>query len=186
MCVGDTQKIQNLLPLDKKNKYSILSFGGECTMSTKKFDERITTRYGQKDESTFRNVMHLVEKNNLPKSTAQLLLIQRGLTHTNNPGPLTKEVEKKVYVDRPVEKKVYVDRAVEKVVYKDRPKIIDAPKETQRTHDEIIRNVEDKEKLEEEQNSLDNSNTGKWIAGSLAVGGVCYCVYRIIDLYFGK
>jgi len=86
-------------------------------MSTKHFDERITTRYGKADESIYHEVITLVKSNNIPKSTAQLLLVKRGLKHTNNPEPLVKE--KIVYRDRPgktVEKVVYKD----KIVYRDR------------------------------------------------------------------
>jgi len=81
-------------------------------MSTKNFDERITTRYGKREKNIYEQVMDLVKKSNLPKSRAQLLLVERGLQHTQNPEPLVKTVIKEV----PVEK------IVEKVVYRDRPK----------------------------------------------------------------
>ena len=82
-------------------------------MSTKNFSATITSRYGEPDKAVFHKVMDLVKKNNIAKSRAQLLLVKRGLEHTNNPEPLIRE--KVVYRDRVVEK------PVEKVVYKDRP-----------------------------------------------------------------
>lgn len=82
-------------------------------MSTKKFDERITTRYNEPKRDIYEQVMALVKENGIPKSTAQLLLVERGLQHTQNPEPLVKTVIKEV----PVEK------IVEKVVYKSPPKV---------------------------------------------------------------
>jgi len=82
-------------------------------MSTKHFDERITSRYGEREKELYRQVIDLVKKNNLAKSRAQLLLVERGLQHTQNPEPIIKTVIKEV----PVEK------IVEKVVYKSPPKV---------------------------------------------------------------
>lgn len=75
-------------------------------MSTKTWDERITTRYTEPEKDVYEKVIELVKKNSIPKSTAQLLLVKRGLEHTQNPEPLVKE------------KVVYKD----KIVYRDRPK----------------------------------------------------------------
>lgn len=83
-------------------------------MSTK-FRENITTRYGDPDKEIYQKVMDIVAKENIPKSRAQLKLVERGLQHLGNPGPLIKE--KTIYRDRPP-----VIKTVEKVVYKDRPK----------------------------------------------------------------
>ena len=80
-------------------------------MSTKNFSSTITTRYGVPEKSTYDKVMEIVKKERIAKSRAQLLLVERGLHHTDNPEPLVKE--KVVYRDRPVVK--------EKVVYRDRP-----------------------------------------------------------------
>ncbi len=82
-------------------------------MSTKTWDERITTRYTEPEKDVYEKVIELVKKNSIPKSTAQLLLVKRGLQHTQNPEPLVKTVIKEV----PVEK------IVEKVVYKSPPKV---------------------------------------------------------------
>jgi hypothetical protein len=144
----------------------------------------------------YQGVMDLIKEHtpNLSKSLAQFLLVERGLQHTQNPEPLIKEVEKKVYVDRPVEK----------VVYRDRPKVIDAPKETQKVHDEIIREMdkkdrtktehltdrivdipkpkEKKEDPKEEESSSDGSNVGKWVGGTLLVGVVGYCLYKMFTV----
>jgi len=73
-------------------------------MSTKKFDERITTRYNEPKRDVYEQVMALVSENGIPKSTAQLLLVERGLQHTQNPEPLIKTVKE----------------VVEKIVPKDR------------------------------------------------------------------
>jgi len=81
-------------------------------MSTK-LRENITTRYGEAEREIYQQVIDLVKKNNIAKSKAQLLLVTRGLQHTNNPEPLIKE--KIVYRDRP-------GKTIEKVVYRDRPK----------------------------------------------------------------
>lgn len=84
---------------------------------SRNFEATVTTRYALSDKSTYEQLMDLVKKENLPKSRAQLLLVERGLQHTNNPEPLIKE--KVVYKDTPaIEKVVYKDR----IVYKDRPK----------------------------------------------------------------
>jgi len=87
----------------------------------RKFNQVITTRYGLPEKNIYDQVIDLVKKENLAKSRAQLLLVERGLQHTNNPEPLVKE--KVVYKDRvkevPIEKVVYKD----KIVYRDRPKV---------------------------------------------------------------
>ncbi|GAI16109.1 unnamed protein product, partial [marine sediment metagenome] len=56
-------------------------------MSTKNFDERITTRYGKREKNIYEQVIELVKKNNIAKSRAQLLLVERGLQHIQNPEP---------------------------------------------------------------------------------------------------
>lgn len=93
-------------------------------MSTKKFSATITTRYGQPEENIYEQVIELVKKNNLPKSRAQLLLVERGLQHTNNPKPIVKE--KVVYRDKI--KEVPLEKIVEKVVYQDRSEPKPEPK----------------------------------------------------------
>lgn len=100
-------------------------------MSTKHFDERITTRYGEPEKDIYRQVIDLVEKNRIAKSRAQLLLVERGLHHTNNPEPLIKE--KIVYRDR----EVPVEKIVEKVVYKSLPKVDKHTQEHVRGDDHI-------------------------------------------------
>jgi len=86
----------------------------------RKFHATITTRYGLPEKNIYEQVIDLVKKENIAKSRAQLLLVERGLQHTNNPQPLVKE--KVVYRDRPgktIEKVVYKD----KVVYRDKESI---------------------------------------------------------------
>lgn len=82
-------------------------------MSTKHFDERITSRYGEREKDIYQQVIDLVKKNNIAKSRAQLLLVERGLQHTQNPEPIIKTVVKEV----PVEK------IVKEIVYRDPPKV---------------------------------------------------------------
>jgi len=82
-------------------------------MSTKNFSATITTRYGEPEKDIYRQVIDLVKNENIAKSRAQLLLVERGLQHTHNPEPIIKTVVKEV----PVEK------IVEKVVYKSPPKV---------------------------------------------------------------
>ena len=157
---------------------------------TRKFEARVTTRYGISEKDIYKQVMDLAKKNDLAKSRAQLLLVERGLVHTNNPEPLIKEVEKKVYVDRPVvtEKKVYVD----KPVYIDSSKtehIIDkelgqANTKGQRADDDSHEPnkaksdpASSKIALEEEKSS-NGSNVGSWIVGLGALGFLLYGVYK--------
>ena len=65
-------------------------------MSTKLFSGTITTRYGEPDKDIYRQVLDLVEKERIAKSRAQLLLVKRGLQHTQNPEPLVKTVKEVV------------------------------------------------------------------------------------------
>ena len=94
-------------------------------MSTKLFSGTITTRYGEPEKDIYQQVIDLVEKERIAKSRAQLLLVKRGLQHTNNPEPLIKE--KVIYRDRevPVEKikTVIKEVPVEKIVYRSPPKV---------------------------------------------------------------
>lgn len=128
-------------------------------MSTKNFDERITTRYGKPEKQIWEKVMEFVEKQRLPKSRAQYLLVERGLQHIGNPKPLVKEVEKivyqdrPVYVDKPIEKKVYVEKPLDKPFHAtkpepDRPKpkgqIVDIPMKSDQTNEEEQRASVDK------------------------------------------
>jgi len=86
-------------------------------MSTKLFSGTITTRYGEPEKDIYQQVIDLVEKERIAKSRAQLLLVKRGLQHTNNPEPLIKTVIKEV----PVEKIKTVIKEVP--VYKSPPKV---------------------------------------------------------------
>ena len=73
-------------------------------MSTKLFSGTITTRYGEPEKDIYQQVIDLVQKERIAKSRAQLLLVKRGLQHTQNPEPLVKTVKE----------------VVEKIVPKDR------------------------------------------------------------------
>lgn len=85
------------------------------------FEATITTRYGLPEKDIYQQVIDLVKKENLAKSRAQLLLVKRGLQHTNNPEPLIKTVIKEV----PVEK------IVKEIVYRDPPKVDKSTPHTQ-------------------------------------------------------
>ncbi|MBA7591534.1 hypothetical protein ES708_33693 [subsurface metagenome] len=150
--------------------------------NTRKFNALIGTRYGLPEKKTYEQVLDLAKKNNLAKSRAQLLLVERGLVHTNNPEPLVKE--KVVYKDRPpVEKVVYK----EKIVYKDKPE----DRITEHLSDELIGGNADKgqrpsdDKLTspnkanpllalDEKKSSNNSNVGSWIVGLSVLGVIIY------------
>jgi len=127
--------------------------------NTRKINTTITTRYDKDHQDIFKSVLKLVEENAISKSKAQLLLVERGLVHTNNPEPLIKEIEKKVYVDRPVEKKVYVEKPVyvpaPKDEHIDTPKPSDKPQATQAT----------------QQETPTSTNSGwLWLLGGLVTG----------------
>jgi len=81
------------------------------------FNATITTRYGVPEKDIYQQVIDLVEKERIAKSRAQLLLVKRGLQHTQNPEPLIKTVVKEV----PVEK---IKTVIKKVpVYISPPKV---------------------------------------------------------------
>jgi len=65
-------------------------------MSTKLFSGTITTRYGEPEKDIYQQVIDLVKKERIAKSRAQLLLVKRGLLHTQNPEPLIKTVKEVV------------------------------------------------------------------------------------------
>jgi len=152
------------------------------------FEATITTRYGLPEKDIYRQVIDLVKKNNLAKSRAQLLLVERGLQHTHNPGPLVKTVIKEV----PVEK------IVEKVVYKSPPKVDKSTSHIQE-HVSIDEHITDesiggdqrsgqypsgetlmtqdragspnKEALEAKNSPGDNPGKGSNVGGWIALGG---------------
>jgi len=141
------------------------------------FKENITTRYTAKNKDIYDQVIDMSKSNGLAKSRAQLLLVERGLQHTNNPEPLVKE--KIVYKDRP---------PITKVVYKDRPKeehIRDtklgrANEKGQRASDDKLTNPNKAKSglaLEEKKSSKGEAIAG-WIGGgllvSVVVGGLLY------------
>ena len=117
-------------------------------MSTKKWDERITTRYTEPKRDVYEQIMALVKKNGLPKSTAQLLLVERGLKHVSNPEPLVKTVVKEV----PVEK------IIEKVVYKSPPKV---DKPTPQEHVGIEEHIVDEPVKADLQNARQRASADK-------------------------
>ena len=102
--------------------------------------ENITTRYGEQQRSIYEEVMALVAKNSIPKSKAQLLLVERGLKHISNPEPLIKTVVKEVPVEKikTVIKEVPVEKIVKVPVYRDPPKIDKSTKEPVAMDDHII------------------------------------------------
>lgn len=165
-------------------------------MSTKNFDERITTRYGKREKNIYEQVIELVKKNSIAKSRAQLLLVERGLQHIQNPEPLIKE--KVVYRDRVKEV------PVEKVVYRDRPKQDehvqehvgieehiqgDPPKSGQHpSADKLM--TQDKAgppvtALGEKKSATKENGISGWkIAGGLGIAGIVfYMGYKIWEVY---
>lgn len=135
-------------------------------MSAKKFEERITTRYIQDTKDTYDQIMDLVKENNIPKATAQLLLVERGLVHSNNPEPLVKEVEKVVYRDRPKEEHITEDLTE-----------LDGGKITQQRPSADKLSTGDKANPHlalDEKKSANNSNVGGWLLGLGIVGVIVY------------
>jgi len=144
-------------------------------MSTKNFSGTITTRYNKDHEKAYNQVMDIVSKDSISKSIAQLLLVERGLTHTDNPEPLIKEVEKKVYVDRPV----YINSDQANV-------------KGQRASDDKLTNPNkaksgpssSKVALEEKKSSNDSTGIGGWIAIIALFVGIPLTGY-LWDRYIG-
>jgi len=163
-------------------------------MSTKHFDERITSRYGEREKELYRQVIDLVKKNNLAKSRAQLLLVERGLQHTQNPEPIIKTVIKEVPVEKIVEKVVYRDPprqdehiqehvAIEEHIQGDPPKSGQHP-----SADKLM--TQDKAgppvtALEEKKSATKENGISGWkVAGSLGLAGlVAYIGYKIYLVY---
>jgi len=113
-------------------------------MSIKNFSATITSRYGEPERDIYRQVIELVKKNNIAKSRAQLLLVERGLQHTQNPESIIKTVVKEV--------------PVEKVVYRDPPKV---DKSTLQKHLGTQEHVGIEEHIIDEHIRGDDQNTGQ-------------------------
>jgi len=173
-------------------------------VSTKAWDERITTRYTEPDKQVYEKIIDLVKKNSIPKSTAQLLLVKRGLHHTENPEPIIKTVIKEV----PVEK------IVKEIVYRDPPQPKPEPKHLgghiqehvaieehitgdlqntgQRasadkltTRDKADPPSSSSIALKEKKSASEENGISGWkIAGGLGIAGVIgYIAYRIWNVY---
>ena len=145
--------------------------------NTRKFSAIVSTRYGIPEKDIYQQVIDLAKKNNLAKSRAQLLLVERGLVHTQNPEPLIKEVEKKVYVDRPVEKVVYKDRPKEEHITEHLSNELGEGKKTQLRPSADKLSTGDKANPHlalGEKKSANNSNVGGWILGLSVVGVIIY------------
>jgi len=154
-------------------------------MSTKNFSATITTRYGIPEKSTYEKVMEIVNKERIAKSRAQLLLVERGLHHTDNPEPLVKE--KVVYRDKPVEK--VVTQVVEKVVYRDKPAVNQGTREhiggsnTEQRPSAGKLTTRDKADppsdtaLEEKKPATGNGSLG-WVLGGVGVLGLIWYLYH--------
>jgi len=142
-------------------------------MSTKSLNERLTIQFGESRRKVYNDFMEVVKAENIPKSTAGYLLLEKGILHKSNPPPLIKEVEKKVYVDRPVEK------VVEKKVYVDRPKV-------KREHltDRIVDITKPSEKPKGIQRTQQETATSTgsgwvWLLGGL----IALCGWKIGSIY---
>jgi len=159
----------------------------------KSFSATITTRYGLPEKNIYEQVIDLVKKENIARSRAQLLLVERGLQHTHNPEPLVKE------------KVVYKD----KIVYRDRPegKHLSPPEGIQEhiTDEQIggsntgqrasgdnltIRDKADpphtalEEKKSPSDTTRDSLNWVGWLGLSGVIGFIAYRVYQVY--YLGK
>lgn len=124
---------------------------------TRKFNANITTRYDKAHEQVYKDVLSLVEKEGLSRSRAQLLLVERGLQHTQNPEPLIKE----------------------KVIYKDRVVYTNRPQREHLSSDEESKRPSTQRSLTLKSDiPKDSSNIAGWIGGgilvSVVVGGLIY------------
>ena len=143
-------------------------------MENKKLNERITIQFGESRKKVYSDFMSVVKEDNIPKSTAGYLLLQKGILHRNNPEPLVIP-KPKVVIKKEV---VYRDRPVEKVVYRDRS-------EKEHLTDRIVDIPKPKPKgiqTTQQDNSSNGSNTGKWVGGSLLVGVVGYILYKVFTV----
>ena len=150
--------------------------------NTRKINTTITTRYDKDHQDVFKNVLDLVNKNNISKSKAQLLLVERGLVHTNNPEPLIKEVEKVVYRDRPpVEKVVYKNRPKEEHITEDLTDELGGGNKTQQRPSADKLSTGDKANPHlalGEKKSAKNSNVGSWVVGLGIAGVIIYALWK--------
>jgi len=161
-------------------------------MSTKSLNERVTIQFGESRRKVYNDFMEVVKKESIPKSTAGYLLLEKGILHRNNPEPLIKEVEKKVYIDRPgktIEKKVYVDRPVfipapntEHIINK---ALGQANAKGKRASDDKLTNPNEAKsdsassKLAlEEKKSSNGSNIWCWVLGLSVTGLVGWGIYN--------
>jgi len=142
----------------------------------KQFSATITTRYNAKQEDIYNEVMGVVKEHNIPKSTAQFLLVEKGVQHKNNPSPLVipkpKVIVKKevVYKDKPpIEKVVYKDR----VVYKDKP-------EQEHLNEHIPAQPTPPHSVATQDTPMNNkaSITGNWTLGVIIGGLISYGVCK--------
>jgi len=167
--------------------------------NTRKFNAMINSRYGLPEKDLYNKVVKLAEDNNIAKSRAQILLVEKGLGHKDNPHPLeTKQWELKpkvvikkevVYRDKPPVEKVVI-KEVEKIVYKDRPEqhITEHLSEPISATETGLRPAGDQQSNRDvnasvaidKKQSRNDSNVGGWILG-LGVLGVI--VYGLIKSY---
>lgn len=54
----------------------------------RKFNATITGRFDEKHKKVYQDILDLVKRENISKSKGAVLLMERGLEHTNNPRPL--------------------------------------------------------------------------------------------------
>jgi len=157
-------------------------------MSTKHFDQRITTRYGEPDKEIYHQVIDLVKNNGIPKSTAQLLLVKRGLEHTQNPEPLVKEKvvykDKIIYLDKPKHDKQEQGLSIQEH--------IGGSDTGQRSSGDILTTRDKADPphtaLEEKKSPSDTTreslNWVGWLGLSGVIGVIAYRVYQVY--YLGK
>lgn len=168
--------------------------------NTRKFNAMINSRYGLPEKDLYNQVIQMAEANNIAKSRAQLILVQKGLEHKDNPHPVDMTlyqkkpkviIKEKVVIKEkpPIEKVVYKD----KIVYKDRPEehITEHLSELPGATETQLRPAGDQQSNGDETNpglaidkkqSSKNSNVGGYIGGLVLAGVVIYSLIKVVTI----
>lgn len=149
--------------------------------NTRKFNATITTRFDQGHKKLYKQTLKIINDLGVSKSKGSMLLIERGVEHTNNPRPLiTPDPKPKVVVKKEV---VYKDKPpIEKVVYKDRTIYKDRPEQEHLTEhipgQPSLKSVATQDTPQETPTSTGSGWIWCIVGGILAIGG-----WKLASLY---